>query len=239
MSEAGSFRFGWDAPARISTSTVMLQEASEVLPAEFLYTPIPFTPVLDGGSNGTDALLINGYPYWQRTPSRCDLIFYQGDDVVIPLFFNDPSVLGDDMDTDFSWYAQIRRLHYYKSTFVNDFTIDATYHMAAEEIDEYTQVELFLPRMFNTYSGIYHWELYSVSAEDLSRFPKPVDVAVEDWPPPDALRTWLYGECRIVPRTSQTDYLDTGTSLMPPTGPAVPVVVTNGGFVVGPNGRVP
>ena len=34
----------------------------------------------------------DGHKLWERTPSRCDLLFYQGDDVVIPLYFNDPAL---------------------------------------------------------------------------------------------------------------------------------------------------
>ena len=44
------------------------------------------------------------------------------------------------------------------------------------------------------YYGQYRWDLYSISDANLSRFPKPEDVDVADWPPIDALRTWLYGE---------------------------------------------
>jgi len=244
MSEFGTFRFGWDAPARVSTTTQYLQEASELLPGESLYAPLPF-PGGNGGSDTGMATTSDGFPLWTKTPSRVDLLFWQGDDVVIPLYFNDPTVLGDDMDTKFSWFAQIRACHSYRSTLVSDFSVAATYHPSATqpptEGDEYTMVELFLPRMFNIYAGAFDWELYSIDTTmDFTRFPEPegLDETVV-WPPPDQLRTWLYGQCNIVPRTAETDYLYAdGTPTPPPSTDVVPVV-GNGGFVVGPNGRVP
>jgi hypothetical protein len=238
MSESGSFRFGWDAPARISTSTVQFSEASEMLP--LLYAPLPFpTDASGNGSNTGMATTPDGFPLWTTTPTRVDLVFWQGDDVVIPLYFNDPAVLGDDMAESFSWFAQIRACHSYHSTLVSEFSVAATYHAGdGTEATEYTQVEMFLARMYNLYAGIFQWEIYSIdSTADFSRFPKPD--GAETWPPPDQLRTWLYGYCTILPRTSDTDYLYDGSVVPPSTGDGVTVAVGNGGFVVGPNGRVP
>lgn len=254
MSEYGAFRFGWDGPARFTTTTQMLQEASELLPGEPLYAPIPFSAT-DGVSDTGMATTISGYPLWSKTPTRIDLLIYQGDDVVIPLFFNDPSVLGDDMEDTFSWFSQIRARHSFRSTLVADFSVKATYHPSGTGIDdpdvhdEYTKVELFLPRMFNNYSGFFEWEVYSLSSSDYARFPKPDGIDPLDWPPPDELRTWLYGVCSIVPRTTDTDYLPNGngngngTTSLPPGSygnQGVAAVLGNGGFfVIGPNGRVP
>ena len=239
--EFGSFRFGWDLPARIGSTAVMLQEQSELLPGQLIYTPLPFIPGSgppDGSNNGYETTP-DGYPIWQSTPTHVDLLFYEGDDVVIPLFFNDPDVLGDNMETDFDWFAQIRARHSYRSTLIADFSIKATYHADADSDpdvdDEYTKVELFLPRMFNTHWGMFQWEIYSISTSNLARFPKPETVDVADWPPLDQLRTWLFGSCKIVPRTTDTDYLPYNGN---GNGNGVPTIL-NGGFFVGPNGRVP
>lgn len=242
--EFGTFRFGWDGVNRIATSAVALQEATEVIPDAILYAPpVPFLPSIVNGDGSSDTQLSeDGHRIWQQTPSAVDLIFWQGDDIVIPLYFNDPAVLNDDMAENYEWFAQIRRLHSFKSAFVNDFITRAEYHPSADPIlepeSEYTKVELFLPRSDNIYSGIFQWELYSIATEDWSRFPKPDDVDPLDWPPPDALRTWLYGRCLIVPRTASTDVLPVET-LPPIDGGYQPPAVTSQGWVVGPNGRVP
>ena len=81
-----------------------------------------------------------------------------------------------------------------------------------------------------------------ISDTDLSRFPKPDDVGAADWPPIDALRTWLYGIATIAPRVTSTDLLTGGYEypLVPYPGPPPHVtVLTTGGWCVGPNGRVP
>lgn len=241
--EFGSFRFGWDGPNRIGTSAVMLQEASELLPAEVVHAPIPFIVSGDDASGSGDTQLSeDGHRIWSQVPAAVDLIFWQGDDIVIPFYFNDPAVLSDDMALNYAWYAQVRRLHSYKSTLIADFVTKAVYHpsttVPASEADEYTMVELFLPRSENVYSGCYRWELYSVALEDWSRFPKPADVDPADWPPPDALRTWLYGRCMIVPRVASTDMLPVD-QIPPLEGGYSPPAITTQGWVVGPNGRVP
>jgi len=242
--EFGSFRFGWDGTNRIGTSVVMLQEASELLPNEVMHAPIPFIVNGDGSSSGTGSdtqLSADGHRIWSQVPAAVDLIFWQGDDIVIPFFFNDPAVLGDDMSDDYVWFAQIRRLHSYRSALVGDFVTHAMYHPVQPiegETEEYTKVELFLPRADNIYAGLYGWELYSIAVEDWSRFPKPDDVDAADWPPPDALRTWLYGRCYIVPRVASTDVLPV-EDIPPIYGGYMPPAVTTQGWVVGPNGRVP
>jgi hypothetical protein len=242
--EFGSFRFGWGGTNRIGTSVVMLQEATELLPNAVTHGPIPFIVNGDGSSSGSSdtQLSEDGHRIWSKVPAAVDLIFWQGDDIVIPLYFNDPAVLSDDMAADYAWYAQIRRLHSYRSALVGDFVTKAVYHpstaVPASEADEYTMVELFLPRADNIYAGLYGWELYSIALEDFTRFPKPDDVDAADWPPPDALRTWLYGRCYIVPRISTTDVLPV-EDIPPIYGGYTPPAITVQGWVVGPNGRVP
>ena len=145
------------------------------------------------------------------------------------------------MADTFEWFAQIRRWHSYRCTLVTNFVTKAAFHLRTAEDgrDEYTMVELFLPRSKNIYAGHRTAGRCTPSpVEDLSRFPKPDDVDPLDWPPPDAVRTWLYGQCSIVPRTSSTDFLPTPPTALPPGG-AVPAAITQGGWVVGPNGRVP
>jgi hypothetical protein len=231
--------FGPNNPTRIAGSTELMTEPGEIVPGLLTYQPlVPFvSPEVVSGSGSssttTDMVLSDeGYPIWQRTPSRCDLLFWQGDDVVIPLYFNDPTIANDDMATGWQWHAEIRRYHNYNSTLINDFQIAASFNTGIDETDENTLVEMFLPRTENTVSGIYRWEIYSISPADFTRFPKPPAVAAAAWPPKNELRSWLYGWCKIVPRTSATD-------ILPVVLGDGAVVVTTGGFFAGPNGRVP
>jgi hypothetical protein len=238
MSQFGTFRFGWDAPARISTTTQMLQEATELIPAATLHASVPFVSGEDVDSDSDTQLSEDGHRIWSQTPAAVDLIFWQGDDIVIPFYFNDPAVLSDDMALNYVWYAQIRRWHNYRSSLIGDFVTKAVYHPGTGESTEYTMVECFLPRTENVYSGCFRWELYSIAVEDWSRFPKPDDVDVADWPPPDALRTWLWGRCYIVPRITATDELPVD-QIPPLYGDYTVPAITTQGWVVGPNGRVP
>jgi hypothetical protein len=237
--------FGPNMPTRIQGTAQLMLEPGEVAPSLPWYQPlVPFYPpsITQGSSAGTTTA--DGHKLWERTPSRCDLLFYQGDDVVIPLYFNDPSLPDDDMSLH-EWFAQIRVLHRYQSRLVADFVTSAEFHTGTDETDEYTIVELLLPRDRNLYYGQYRWDLYSISDANLARFPKPENVDAADWPPPDALRTWLYGVVNIAPRVTSTDVLLGGSSgwgetALPWPGPPVDVtVITTGGWCVGPNGRVP
>jgi hypothetical protein len=237
MTYVGS-RFGQDGPPRIATSAELLLEATELPPIPNYQALIPFIPTtLATTDTSAYETLSDGHLLWRRTPARCDLMFYQGDDVVIPLYFDDPALTGDDMELGYTWHSQIRVIHSYRSTLVNTFTTHADYTAASTGVTEATLVELFLPRSLNTHWGLYRWDLYSVSTKDYSRFPKPDDVEV--WPPPDELRTWLYGLVRIAPRVTSTDALPAESTVPTIGGPAGPVALSNGGFAVGPNGRVP
>lgn len=206
-------RFGQDAPARIAASTQVLTEATETLPGEPMYQSlIPFYPggVVSGGSSGS-ILDSRTTKTWEHSPSQMDLSFYVGDDVVIPLYIQDPNNPLIDMSdqNQWQWVAQIRAVAHYKSTLVNDFIVDSRYIAPTPPATlGRTLVQLFLPREDNKYWGEFEWELYSISPFDFSNFTKPSDWPTDEvWPPPDTLRTWLSGTCTILLRTSSTDEL--------------------------------
>ena len=69
-------------------------EPGEVAPSLPWYQPlVPFyPPSITQGDGSSSATTEDGHKLWERTPTRCDLLFYQGDDIVIPLYFNDPMV---------------------------------------------------------------------------------------------------------------------------------------------------
>ena len=240
MSQYGAFRFGRDSDSRIATSVVLYDEATALLPEEPMYQPvIPFYPsIVSGDSAALGSSGSTAPDVWSSYPSRCDLTFYQGDDVMVPLIIEDPSDTTPDFSTAWSWTAEIRVLHSYRSTLVNTFTITDEYTPADGTTIGYTTVNLFLPRSENVFWGTYRWDLYSLSPLDVAEFPRPPDVPEpEPWPPTDQIRTWLYGVVTIVPRVTETDFL-----------PPPPVAISGGGgggqfaltpFFVGPNGRVP
>ena len=242
MSQQGVSRFGQDSPARVMTTTEYFIEASERLPGEPVYQPlVPFVPPSLTNGNGTNGngTTDDGRRIWTQYPSACHLVFYQGDDVVIPLFFADPNGLNNDMSDDagWNWIGQIRYARTYARPLIAEFSTVATYVLPDivpdPDVPGYTQVELFLPRSENDTMGVYRWELYSISPADYARFPRPLDMPAEDWPPLDTLRTWLWGRAYILPRGSTTDFL-------PPeiVSGGQPALVS-GGWFAGPNGRVP
>jgi hypothetical protein len=242
MGQFAAFRSGRDAPARIATSVVMLDEADELLPEEPMYQPvIPFYPAISTGS-GSGA--ISSDQSWSNVPSRVDLTFYQGDDVTVTLYIQDPADTTPDMSTAWDWTAQIRICHTYRSTLVNTFSVKDEYVPPTEDAPGYTQVTLFLSRADNVYVGTYNWDLYSKSPLDATDLPEPADWPEADvWPPTDQIRTWLYGEVTILPRVTSTDALpmsDSGVVVTPVWyGPAAILASPDGNYVVGPNGRVP
>jgi len=239
--------FGPNMPTRVAGTAQIYFEPGDVAPSVPWYQPlVPFYPpnISNGSGSNTSSLTEDGHVLWEQTPSRCDLLFYQGDDIIIPLYFSDPAIAGDDM-SGHNWFAQIRVLHRYQSRLVSEFVTNSLFHPGSDvDGTEYTVVELFLPRTENLYYGQYRWDLYSISDTDLSRFPKPDDMLEDDiWPPTDVIRTWLYGVANIAPRVTETDVLISGFSgypLVPYPGPPPDVtVITTGGWCVGPNGRVP
>ena len=243
MAQYAGTRTVQDTAPRIATSTSLLLEASE-LPPEPMYQPlIPFVSGSGGvsgssitsGSSSTSST--SSTPTWKKFPDRLDLYAYQGDDIQIPLYFQDPSDPDLDMSA-YGWFGQTRICHRYRSTLINEFTITAEY--AAPDVGPpatagYTLVTLFLPRVHNTVIGSYNWDLYSLSPYEGPDFPKPDDIDDADWPPLDQIKTWLFGNIYIVPRVTDTGYLTIpATAVM--TGELVIVTPTG---TYGPNGRVP
>ena len=230
----GAFRFGRESPSRIAGTTMMLAQATDLPPGEPMYQPIPFLPsITTGGTSGTSGTDVDT---WINTPTRVDLTFYQGDDVIVPLIITDPSDPTFDMSTTVDWTAEIRVLHTYRSTLVARFSITDAYTPPVGEESGFTEVTLFLPRSENVFIGQYRWDLYSLSPLDAAGFPQPPEVIdPEPWPPTDRIRTWLYGLVTIYPRVTETDFLP--TPVVVPDVPVVPVFVSTA--FVGPNGRVP
>ena len=86
----------------------------------------------------------------------------------------------------------------------------------------------------NCETGKGSWELHSISPYEgpLYDDPPPDGVSDEMWPPTTQLKTWMYGNVTVVPRTNDTDVLP----------PQTPWTVTTPEFIIssyGPNGRVP
>lgn len=233
MSRYGNFRYGFDEPALIAGTAQMMTLGAELPPGEPMYTPIPFLPppvISSSTSTTTDTQV------WTKAPGRLDLTWYQGDDVMIPLYFDNPEDTDMSDQDGFQWHAEVRLYHTYRSTLVNTFTIDSEAIPAIPPAPAQTKVTLFLPRTENVYVGRYRWDLYSISpiTEDMTEYPRPPDVPLpEVWPPTTTLRTWLYGNANIAPRVTETD------ALPPPVDGGGEVGVYGAGFFVGPNGRVP
>lgn len=232
----GVVRYGWDESTRIAGTSSMMLLGAELPPGEPMYPAvIPFMPSIVSGSQAQLGAAGDSQQDWINHPGRCDLTFYQGDDVTIVLTIEDPGDPTPDMATAWDWTAQIRVLHTYRSTLVNTFSIVDEYTPPADPYPGYTTVSMFLPRSENCYIGKYRWDLYSKSPLDVTDYPRPPDVPEpEPWPPTDKIRTWLHGEVTILPRVTSTDFL-----------PAVPVIAGSGEVMVysvpfvGPNGRVP
>ena len=236
MSDYGAFRFGRDAPARIATTTQMLVESQALLPGEPTYPPIPFYPSVVSGT-GSQLGSSSTHQTWANQPTRCDLTFYQGDDVTITLAIEDPTDLTPDFSTSWEWSAQIRAIHSYHSTLVNTFSVKDEYTAPDGQVPGFSTVTMFLPRSENVYVGRYRWDLYSKSPFTVSGLPRPPDVPdTEPWPPEDQIRTWLYGNVTILPRVTSTDFLPEITE---GGGAGVTVSPQQQWIFVGPNGLVP
>lgn len=242
----GSARFGQDSYARITTSTDIQLEASAVLPYEPYYQPlVSFLPpeISSGSGQGGGGSLAaavgdSGTDEWKAYPERLDLFCYQGDDVQIPLYFQNPADPALDMSNEngWSWAGQVRTWHRYYGYLVHEFVIESE-GIPADTNDPdsvaQTLVTLYLPRMHNTMPGVFHWDLWSKGPYVGPDFPKPDDIPAEDWLQ-DQLKTWLYGYLYVVPRVTTTDWLPMPRPL--PTGTVVAVTPTG---CYGPNGRVP
>lgn len=233
----GTQRFGWDAPARISTSAVMLQEASDVLP-ETLHGPVGFLPSIVSGDGATSSSSSSDDGQWRAFPDQLNLYWYQGDDIQIPLYFTNPGDPTLDMSNEhgWSWKAQMRTRHRFYAYEVNEFVIESQAVAPtppATTPTGITLVTLFLPRQLNQFRGVFSWDLASTGPFDGPTFPQPDDIDV--WPPTDQVKTWLWGKVYVVPRVTATDWLPLPGTVPPSTA----VVVTPQGWAVGPNGRVP
>ena len=235
----GAFHYGRHTPARIATSSVLLTETA--LPGELMYQPIvPFLPPVASGSGSGGAVSSESSDtqVWSRFPTRCDLTWYQGDDVTIPLYFDNPGDTDMSDQDGWEWNAEVRVMHSYRSELVNMFSVDSVFLPADPDLGQdadLTKVTLFLPRWENIYVGQYRWDLHSVSPieGDMSEFPRPPDDP-DPWPPTTTLRTWLYGVVTILPRVTETDSLP-----VPITGGGTTPMLPTGAVFVGPNGRVP
>lgn len=228
--------FGPNMPTRISASAELILEPGDVAPSLPWYQPlVPFfgSQVVSGGAPAAGGTSSDSGE-WKSYPDRLDLSFYQGDDVQIPLYFQDSR----DMSAD-EWQADVRFVHRYASTLIYEFSVSTEFVPAGVDTPARTLVTLFLPRQLNKYFGHFQWELASTSPYTGPTFPVPAGVDAAEWPPTDQVKTWLYGELSVVPRLTDTDVLTTaGDSTFVPIGP-VAAGVSPAGFVVGPNGRVP
>jgi|KBSMisStandDraft_5_1062788.scaffolds.fasta_scaffold438969_3 hypothetical protein len=236
-------RFGQDTKSRIATSTSLLLEASEMPPEPVYQQVIPFLPpsVISGGSVGSGVAAVGASTSdedWKSYPDRLDLHMYQGDDVVVPLYFVNAADPTLDMST-WEWKAQARMYHRYYALSTHDFvvTTELIPPIPPDTINQ-TLVSVILPRQRNRYTGVYSWDLHSVSPYDgptLTDPPPGPDIHDENWPPTDQVKTWLYGYFYIVPRVTSTDSLPIPPYALPSN---TAVIVTPTG-VYGPNGRVP
>jgi len=253
MSSYIAARFGQDTAPRIAATATVLMEASELAPIPTYQPIIPFYPsIIDGSGgssggngNGLDAgggsNGLTGETAWKQYPDRFDIYVYQGDDVQIPLYFQNPVEPDSDMSTDagYVWKSQVRYFHRYYSQRVSEFTITTEYTPPDTEIEGdlgTTLVSLYMPRFANRYTGVYSWDLQSTSPFEGPEYPPPEHLGDGTWPLTDQLRTWLYGRIYIVPRVTTTDYLPLPPNAYPN---GTPIVVTYAGGTAGPNGRVP
>ncbi len=243
MGNQAASRFGQDGPSRITVAPSMLTEASEVMPYEPVYYPVvPFYPPTitngDGSLSGSAAALAaaSATDDWKAYPDKLDLFWWQGDDVLIQLVFP-----GEEDMSSWEWHADNRYWPSYKTHLFFEFTITAEFFpevledvvLGVEAVPAHTTVTMFLPRQLNheIYKG--SWELHSISPYQgpPQTGPPPEGVAIEDWPPTTQLKTWMYGNVTVVPRTNDTDYLP---GVQPAPVPET-VIISKYGF----NGRVP
>ena len=212
------------------------------LPGEPLYpTVLPFIST-SSGLSVVGGGLTTEIQTWESGPSRLDLTFYEGDDITVPLTFEDPNDPTLDMSeaSEWDWFSQIRTGHGPLYPLVADFICDADY-VAPAPPDQplgVTNVKMVLPRQDNIYIGTFSWDLVSVS---------PVPGHPDEEPQPDETpgtgHTWLWGEVTVLPRVTHPDgQWPPGVDeeeVAVPTFNSFLAVTTGTGFTVGPNGRIP
>ena len=250
MSSYVGSRFGQDTAPRIATTAAALMEASELAPLPTYQPIIPFYPSIIDGSGSTSggpaaalaaASSLTGDVEWKQYPDRFNLYVYQGDDVQIPLYFQNPAEPDTDMSDEagWAWKAQTRKYHRYYAYKTFDFVISSEYTPPDPEDPESigtTLVTLYIPRFSNRYTGVYSWDLQSTSPFEGPDYPEPPPFHDGIWPLTDMVRTWLYGYLYVVPRVTSTDYLPLPPNAYPN---GTPILLTPMGYTVGPNGRVP
>lgn len=242
---AGS-HFGQDGPARVAQAADMLMEASEMAPVPQYQQLVSFLPADivsgDAASSITSGVTGSLDSTYKQYADRLDLYIWQGDDLVIPLYFKDPNQPDLDMST-WEWKAQVRTRHRYNARWVYDF-IEVASHIQAIDTDDglydQTLVQLVLPRQVNAYRGVFEWELHSTSpwtGPDMTGITQPDEVWDDtQWPPTEQVKTWLYGRLYVVPRLNSTDTLPIPAGAI---GNGSVLWVTPQGWTAGPNGRVP
>ena len=213
----------------------MLMEASQVMPNEpNPYPMIPFYPstITTGSSLSTLSALDSSSDDWKAYPDKLDLFWWQGDDVQIQLQFQ-----GDTDMSDWTWEADVRSWPTYWARLNFTFVVSAQFVPAdlITEIPAHTTVTLFVPRQLNWKVGKGSWELHSISPYEGPVFEDPPPEGVDDanWPPTTQLKTWVYGNVTVVPRTNDTDTLPIQPVVTDPV--PFPYVISSYGF----NGRNP
>ena len=230
-------RFGWDAPARIHTTTDYYAGASEMsLPGEPTYPVI--LPFLNAsGLNVVGGGLTPVVPEFRDEPSGLNLFFTSGNDVTIPVIFRDTDTNLDMSDAgNWDWYAQVRTGIGILYPLVAEFICEAEYTPALlpDVPYGYTTVKLYLPRQDNVVSGDYYWDLKSVAPASLGPDEGDPD------PTPGVAHTWLSGEVSIAPAvTLPPDEIVVEVVELVPAFDSFHAVTTGHGTTVGPNGQVP
>ena len=147
------------------------------------------------------------------------------------------------MSTAWEWSAQVRVLHKYTSTLVNTFSVKDEYTAPVGETPGYTTVTLFLARSENTYGASTAGTCTPCRRSALPISPgHPTCRNQSRGLPPIRSVPGYTAMSRSSPGSPRPMRCLERTRQRSPTGGPRPVAaVTNmvGGFVVGPNGRVP
>jgi hypothetical protein len=223
-------RFGWDAPARIATTSEIYDaEGAVMLPSQPFYPTV--LPFVVGGVPAT-GISSSDVSTWESEPSRLDLHYYQGDDISIPLIFRDPDVPIFDMSdqANWDWFAHVRTGQGRRYLLLYEFTCSAEYvPPVPPETLGTTKVTLVLPRDLNKYRGDFWWDLQSWSPSPTPPIPPEEDSGV--------VHTWLWGKVEV---TGDVTYRP--EDVPPPPvyeGTDVFLAITTGtGRTVGPTGEI-